>query len=425
MRWTDQMRADLLSLYIDKLKSMSEEDFWDQFDKIAEESHGKVEANHYQARLTIAYDSLLKRGIKTEENRLGILSSMIEHAERCDIRVVEAKSVSDYLDRYYKRERRSPILLDKYEEEYIREGYVHTSHHDNVIGAHIYWPNLPEGYWESTPEVREHRNLVETIVGEPTIITESIKSEGHILFKDGREYWSTPDNLYVYSAPIENEISIRHRTGARQELGTREDYTAEKAPTIITGYPSDKWDEVQSIQDQPFIYIMSNGHGRNDPDDLQYLLDLFSREPLDMTMPFITENPHISRREYDEDGESKWVDGDRMYEADGVYSFFGNFSNYSHVFNIHTNHRPTIRVFKEAVKANEARDWDNTEPIPDVLTSREEKYYSVDSAVKRGDEIDKDREQRAESKQNKPKVFRKKTAHTPITLDDTDYLDDL
>ncbi len=166
MKWNDQMRADLLTLYVDKLRTMSEEEFWDQFDTFAEESKWKVEADHYQARLTIAYEELGKRGIKTDEARLGVLSAMIECANRCDIRVVEAKNIADYLDRYYKRERRTSTLLGMYEDEFIREGYIDTSHHDNVTGSHIYWPNLPPNLWESMPEIREHRNLIDTIVGD-------------------------------------------------------------------------------------------------------------------------------------------------------------------------------------------------------------------------------------------------------------------
>lgn len=220
MKWNDQMRTDLLALYADKLRSMSEEDFWDQFDELAIESHGKIEADHYQARLTIAYNELGKQGIKTEESGLGVLASMIEAVERCGIQVVKAKSVEDYLDRYYRKERRSDTTLDTYEEEYIREGYVHTSHFDNITGSHIYWPKLPDGFWESMPEVKKHRNLVDTIVGNPIVIVGQIE----------------------------------------------------------------QWENVQAIQDQSFIYIMANGSkwAGDDLDTIENLLGVLSHEPLDV-----------------------------------------------------------------------------------------------------------------------------------------------
>jgi hypothetical protein len=60
------------------------------------------------------------------------------------MRLVEATSVADYLDRYYKPARRTPTLLQTYEEEFARDGYVCTSHHDNVTGEFIAWPRLPE-----------------------------------------------------------------------------------------------------------------------------------------------------------------------------------------------------------------------------------------------------------------------------------------
>lgn len=58
--------------------------------------------------------------------------------------LVQASSVADYLDRYYRPERRTETLLDTYEEEFRREGRVCTSHHDNVTGRFIYWPTAPE-----------------------------------------------------------------------------------------------------------------------------------------------------------------------------------------------------------------------------------------------------------------------------------------
>ena len=57
--------------------------------------------------------------------------------------IVKAKSVKDYLDRYYKKARMTPTLLDTYEKEYEKYGYVCTSSHDNVTGEFIAWPHYP------------------------------------------------------------------------------------------------------------------------------------------------------------------------------------------------------------------------------------------------------------------------------------------
>ena len=59
------------------------------------------------------------------------------------MKIVEAKSVEDYLERYYKKSRMTDTLLASYEEEYAANGYVCTSHHDNVTGEFIAWPFYP------------------------------------------------------------------------------------------------------------------------------------------------------------------------------------------------------------------------------------------------------------------------------------------
>lgn len=60
------------------------------------------------------------------------------------MRIVKASSVEDYLDRYYKKSRMTPTLLQSYREEFERNGYVCTSHHDNVTGEFIAWPHYPK-----------------------------------------------------------------------------------------------------------------------------------------------------------------------------------------------------------------------------------------------------------------------------------------
>jgi len=59
------------------------------------------------------------------------------------VRIVEAKSVKDYLERYYKKSRFTPTLLETYQKEFKEDGYVCTSHFDNVVGEFIAWPFYP------------------------------------------------------------------------------------------------------------------------------------------------------------------------------------------------------------------------------------------------------------------------------------------
>ena len=59
------------------------------------------------------------------------------------VRIVKAKSVKNYLDRYYKKERVTPTLLQTYKKEYETDGYVCTSRHDNITGEFIAWPHYP------------------------------------------------------------------------------------------------------------------------------------------------------------------------------------------------------------------------------------------------------------------------------------------
>lgn len=61
-------------------------------------------------------------------------------------RIVEAKNVADYLQRYYKKNRMTDTLLDTYTKELEEFGYVCTSHHDNITGEFIAWPHYPKPY---------------------------------------------------------------------------------------------------------------------------------------------------------------------------------------------------------------------------------------------------------------------------------------
>lgn len=59
-----------------------------------------------------------------------------------NIRIVEADSVEDYLNRYYKKSRMTDTMLETYKAELERHGYVCTSQHDNVTGEFIAWPSM-------------------------------------------------------------------------------------------------------------------------------------------------------------------------------------------------------------------------------------------------------------------------------------------
>ena len=59
------------------------------------------------------------------------------------VKIVEAKSVEDYLERYYKKSRMTPTMVKSYQEEFGQFGYICTSHHDNVTGEFIAWPFYP------------------------------------------------------------------------------------------------------------------------------------------------------------------------------------------------------------------------------------------------------------------------------------------
>jgi hypothetical protein len=138
---------------------------------------------------------------------------------------------------------------------------------------------------------------------------------------------------------------------------------------IIKGCPRDKWDEVQAIQHEPFIYIMGNGSkwAGQEEDDVSELLRMLAAHPLDPTFEeygnFIAVDPCQGVRNPkhcgwggDTDGEPQWIDGPRLYACDGVHSYFGNFYTYSHGFNIDTNDPETIAQLNAAIRANQATE---------------------------------------------------------------------
>lgn len=123
---------------------------------------------------------------------------------------------------------------------------------------------------------------------------------------------------------------------------------------IIKGCPRDHWDEVQAIQHEPFIYIMSNGSkwAGEEADDIDALLKTLSEQPLDPRFEpageFITQNPCCG---VPGPTRGTYVDGPRMYTAN-VTRFFGNFYTVSHVFQIDTNDQETIDALTKAIRKN-------------------------------------------------------------------------
>jgi len=137
----------------------------------------------------------------------------------------------------------------------------------------------------------------------------------------------------------------------------------EPGPIIVKGAPCDKWEEVQSIQHEPFIYIMSNGSkwAGEEPDDVAELLQVLGNHALEFERfhhSFYSANPcHWAHNENytPENGQPRYIDGARMYQCDGVFRFFGNFLEVSHVFHIDTNHKPTINALVSAIEQNRER----------------------------------------------------------------------
>ena len=56
------------------------------------------------------------------------------------VKIVKAKSVKDYLNKYYKKSRMTDTLEQLYLDEFKNNGFVCTSRHDNNTGEFIAWP---------------------------------------------------------------------------------------------------------------------------------------------------------------------------------------------------------------------------------------------------------------------------------------------
>jgi len=133
-------------------------------------------------------------------------------------------------------------------------------------------------------------------------------------------------------------------------------------PIIIKGCPRDKWEEVQAIQHEPFIYIHHNGShwAGQEPDDVTILVEVLESHKLRDDYgndDFGAADPCVGVVNPDWDWSASpdvphYIDGPRMYAADGVRRFSGNFENLSHAFCVDTNHEPTIKRLFEALQLN-------------------------------------------------------------------------
>jgi len=124
-------------------------------------------------------------------------------------------------------------------------------------------------------------------------------------------------------------------------------------PIIIKGCPRDKWEEVQAIQDQPFIYIQYNGSrwAGEEEGDIPELADMLRNYALQPD-GFSHYSKDPCHGVEDPARRGHYIDGPRMYRVDGVYHFSGNFYEYSHAFCIHTNHAETIALLVSLFDAN-------------------------------------------------------------------------
>lgn len=120
---------------------------------------------------------------------------------------------------------------------------------------------------------------------------------------------------------------------------------------VIKGSPAEKWEEVQAIQDKPFVYIQSCGSkwAGQEPDDVEDLLYILKTQPLHPRFErygdFWTDNPRAGI------GKLGLIPGTPLYRVP-VTRFYGNFWEYSYVFNIDASDPHIVRMLKEAITFN-------------------------------------------------------------------------
>lgn len=127
--------------------------------------------------------------------------------------------------------------------------------------------------------------------------------------------------------------------------------------TVIKGNWNDKSEEVYEAQNKPFIFINSNGSRwmGEEPGDITELLEALTSYKLREDYHYISVNPCrgvINPEWRYESAEPHYIDGDRLFNAENVYCFSGNFDDYSHVFSIYTNDPETIEKLTSAIRKN-------------------------------------------------------------------------
>lgn len=127
-------------------------------------------------------------------------------------------------------------------------------------------------------------------------------------------------------------------------------------PVIIKGDWKDKHDEVMN-QKGNFVYINSNGSkwAGDELDDVSDLIEVMGKHKLDGERTYSRLNPcrgvenpnwHFGS------SEERWIDGERLFKQEGVWTFHGNFEAISHIFCIYTNDHDTIQMIQEAIEKN-------------------------------------------------------------------------
>lgn len=133
---------------------------------------------------------------------------------------------------------------------------------------------------------------------------------------------------------------------------------------IIKGNWNEKDVEVMAAQYEPFIFINQNGSkwAGQEQDDISELLNALEAYALDSKYEeygnFITVNPcaGIENPEWNwSNGKTKYIDGPRLFDVDGVVMFNGNFLELSHGFCIYTNDQETINTLTKAIMDNQRR----------------------------------------------------------------------
>lgn len=103
-----------------------------------------------------------------------------------------------------------------------------------------------------------------------------------------------------------------------------------------------------NLQTKPMTRIISNGSKWNGqkPDSINKLIDVLAKHPIDEDFFSKEKDVRLFGVAY------KWVVLCPISKEDGVYTFFGNFEDISHIFNIKSTDRAVIAKLKKAIMDN-------------------------------------------------------------------------